>query len=139
MAEVTLLDVGADRLDPGPVVTKPLSVSHSADPEGLTWLIILVGALLQGAQNWIGSTRIDVGRQHPEHPQGDPLPEASAGAEPRRRGADIREIQDVLRHANISSTQISGGVAQETARRFMGHTQLVSSPDVQEQSPYGPG
>ena len=41
LSDVTLLDVGADGLDPGPVDTKPLSVSYSTDPGGPTWLIVL--------------------------------------------------------------------------------------------------
>ena len=31
----------------------------------------------------------------------------TAGADSRRRGTDIRDIQDVLRHANISSTRFT--------------------------------
>ncbi len=63
--------------------------------------------------------RIDVGRRHPEHPQGDPLPEEYRGcksAETRHRypghPGRARPRQHQLHQ---SYTQISGGVAQETA------------------------
>ena len=50
----------------------------------------------------------------------------TVGADLRKRGADIRDIQDVLRHANISTTQLYTQMAREELRkklprRFMGH------------------
>ena len=41
----------------------------------------------------------------------------TVGADLRKRGADIRDIQDVLRHANISTTQIYTQIAREDLRR----------------------
>ena len=63
-----------------------------------------------------------------------------SGRRPGGQGADIRDIQDVLRHANFSATQIYTQMAGEELRkklprRFMGHRQLGFSPDVLEQSP----
>ena len=41
----------------------------------------------------------------------------TVGADLRKRGADIRDIQDMLRHANISTTQIYTQMAREDLRR----------------------
>ncbi len=53
----------------------------------------------------------------------------TVGADLRRRGADIRDIQDVLRHADISTTQIYTQMARDELRkklprRFMDNRQL---------------
>ena len=50
----------------------------------------------------------------------------TVGAGLRKRGADIRDIQEVLRHANITTTQIYTHMAREELRkklprRFVGH------------------
>lgn len=50
----------------------------------------------------------------------------TVGADLRKRGADIRDIQDVLRHADIGTTQIYTQMAREELReklprRFQGH------------------
>lgn len=41
----------------------------------------------------------------------------TVGADPRKRGADIRDIQDVLRHADIGTTQIYTHMAREELRK----------------------
>lgn len=41
----------------------------------------------------------------------------TVGADLRKRGADIRDIQDVLRHADIGTTQIYTHMAREELRR----------------------
>ena len=41
----------------------------------------------------------------------------TVGADLRKRGADIRDIQDVLRHADIGTTQIYTHMAREDLRR----------------------
>tara|TARA_B100000315_G_C14555331_1_gene577843 strand:+ start:299 stop:559 length:261 start_codon:yes stop_codon:yes gene_type:complete len=56
----------------------------------------------------------------------------TVGADLRKRGADIRDIQDVLRHANISTTQVYTQMAREELwkklpKRFLGHRQLMFS------------
>ena len=41
----------------------------------------------------------------------------TVGADLRKRGADIRDIQDVLRHADIGTTQIYTHMAREELRK----------------------
>lgn len=41
----------------------------------------------------------------------------TVGADLRKRGADIRDIQDVLRHADIGTTQIYTHIAREELRK----------------------
>ena len=68
----------------------------------------------------------------------------TVGADLRKRGADIRDIQDVLRHANISTTQLYTQMAREELRkklprRFMGHGQIGFPREVLEETPPGSG
>jgi integrase/recombinase XerD len=56
----------------------------------------------------------------------------TVGADLRKRGADIRDIQDVLRHADIGTTQIYTHMAREELRkklprRFMEHNQTADA------------
>lgn len=67
----------------------------------------------------------------------------TVGADLRQRGADIRDIQDVLRHASISTTQLYTHMEREELRRklprrFLGHGQPWSSQDVLEGRVAGP-
>ena len=41
----------------------------------------------------------------------------TVGADLRKRSADIRDIQDVLRHANIGTTQIYTQMARDELRK----------------------
>lgn len=41
----------------------------------------------------------------------------TVGADLRKRGADIRDIQEVLRHADIGTTQIYTQMAREDLRK----------------------
>ena len=86
---------------------------------------------------------VDGGCRHPGHPQGRSLLEAYGGHRSQEAWRRYPGLQDVLRHANISATQIYTQMAREELRkklprRFMGHRQLGFSPDVLEQSPTNP-
>lgn len=66
----------------------------------------------------------------------------TVGADLRKRGAVIRDIQDVLRHANIGTTQLYTQMAREELRkklpkRFMGHGQIGFPHEVLEEIPPG--
>jgi site-specific recombinase XerD len=45
----------------------------------------------------------------------------TVGADLRKRGADILDIQDVLRHADIGTTQIYTQMAREDLRKKFPH------------------
>ncbi len=51
----------------------------------------------------------------------------NVGGDLRKRGADIRDIQDVLRHADIGTTQIYTHMAREELRKKLPR-RFVESP-----------